>query len=93
MKTRKRSSYRSPIVKRPVKMSSRLFSETIRAMVLFFSVLAEWLVMVGAGISVALLLNQVVNGGSSTFLISMAVGMPLIAVLARRFSSFFEDQS
>ena len=93
MKTRKRSSHRPPIVKRPVKMSSRLFSETIRAMVLFFSVLAEWLVMVGAGISVALLLNQVVNGGSSTFLISMAVGMPLIAVLARRFSSFFEDQS
>ena len=66
---------------------------TIRAMALFFSVLAEWLVMVGAGISVALLLNQVVNGGSSTFLISMAVGMPLVAVLARRFSSFFEDQS
>ena len=27
-------------------------------MALFFSVLAEWLVMVGAGISVALLLNQ-----------------------------------
>lgn len=93
MKTRKRSSHRSPVVKRPVKLSSRLFSETIRAMALFFSVLAEWLVMVGAGISVALLLNQVVNGGSSIFLISMAVGMPLVAVLARRFSSFFEDQS
>ena len=38
-------------------------------------------------------MNQVVNGGSSTFLISMAVGMPLVAVLARRFSSFFGDQS
>lgn len=51
--------------------------------------------MVGNGRSrnICCAIIQVVNGGSSTFLISMAVGMPLVAVLARRFSSFFEDQS
>ncbi len=90
MKKRNRSSRPQSMPTPATKPKPRIASELIAIGAMFFWVFAEWLVMVGAGVAVALTLKQVVSGVSSDFLLNVAIGMPLLAAFARRISSILE---